>query len=113
MNRLLPLVALWAFAASADTRFERDVLPILTANCFSCHGGTSMVGLDLRTASSILRGSHQGPVVVKGDSSKSPLYQKISEKLMPPAAFNFKLTQAQIETIKQWIDGGMLADEAP
>jgi len=66
MTRLLPL-ALLCSALTAETRFERDVLPIFTANCLSCHGGTSMVGLDLRTASSALRGSHQGRVVVVVD----------------------------------------------
>ncbi|MEO8663800.1 MAG: PSD1 and planctomycete cytochrome C domain-containing protein [Bryobacteraceae bacterium] len=113
MRRLLLLLPLLPWLAPAETRFERDVLPIFTANCFSCHGGTSMAGLDLRTAASTLRGSHQGIVVVKADSGKSLLYRKVSEKLMPPPAFNLKLTEAQIETIKQWIDGGTLADDAP
>jgi mono/diheme cytochrome c family protein len=111
MTRLLPL-ALLCSALTAETRFERDVLPIFTANCLSCHGGTSMVGLDLRTASSALRGSHQGIVIVKGSAEKSLLYQKVKTKVMPPPAFNFKLTDAQIETIKEWIDGGAPADEA-
>ncbi|MFN0165060.1 MAG: DUF1553 domain-containing protein [Bryobacteraceae bacterium] len=112
MRRLAYLILLGG-AAWAQPRFERDVAPIFTANCFSCHGGTAMVGLDLRTAASIQRGSHQGPVLVKGDAAKSLLYQKLVSRQMPPTAFNFKVTDAQIEIVKQWIDGGALADERP
>ncbi len=59
------LSALSTAIAFAQPSFERDVEPIFKTNCYSCHGGTAMVGLDLRTATSILRGSHEGPVVVK------------------------------------------------
>lgn len=109
-----PLLMLLTFVAAihAQPRFEKDVLPIFTANCFACHGGRSMVGLDLRTAVSALRGSDQGVVIVKGDASKSLLFQKISQKMMPPQAFNLKLTDAEIETIKKWIDAGCPSDEA-
>ncbi len=102
---LLPILS-GAAGAQSGPMFERDILPILTANCFSCHGGTSMVGLDLRTRASILRGSHQGKVLTPGDSAKSLLYEKVKSKSMPPPAFNFKLTDAQIEQIKSWIDSG-------
>lgn len=106
----------WLFAVAAtlaaQPRFEKDILPIFTANCFACHGGRSMVGLDLRTGSSALRGSDQGPVIVKGDASGSLLYQKISQRLMPPPAFNLKLTDPEIETVKRWIDAGSPSDEA-
>ena len=91
--------------------FERDILPIFTANCLSCHGGTAMVGLDLRTRAAVLHGSHQGKVVKPGDAAGSALYEKVKSKAMPPAAFNFKLTEAQIETIRQWIAGGAKGEE--
>src|SRR5258705_12881781 len=112
MKKEILLVVALAVPALAQTRFERDVLPIFTAKCFSCHGGTAMVGLDLRTAISALRGSHQGPVIVKGSSEKSLLYQKVSSRLMPPPAFNLKLSDGQIDTIKNWIDAGAPSDEA-
>ena len=51
------LLATGATSAQTGT-FERDVLPIFTANCLSCHGGTSIytqAGLDLRTINSVLR----------------------------------------------------------
>src|SRR5258708_8666451 len=98
-------------AAEPSTRFERDILPIFTANCFNCHSGGSLIGLDLRTAESTLQGSHQGPVVVKGSPEKSPLYQKVSSRAMPPPAFKLKLTDAQIETIKKWIEDGAPHEE--
>ena len=65
LSRLLvPLSILGALSTAivfAQPSFERDVEPIFKTNCYSCHGGTAMVGLDLRTATSILRGSHEGP----------------------------------------------------
>src|SRR5262245_30362868 len=46
--------------------FERDVLPTLRAHCLKCHGdGARKGGLDLRTLASLLRGSSNGPVLVK------------------------------------------------
>jgi len=102
-------ILLPASPAAAQTTFERDVLPIFTANCLSCHGGTSIytqAGLDLRTVNSVLRGSLNGPVVVKGSPDKSLLYQKVSTRAMPPAAFKLTLTDIQIETIHRWIEAG-------
>jgi Planctomycete cytochrome C len=38
-------------------QFEKDVLPLLTANCLKCHGSTKpKAGLDLRTRAGILKG---------------------------------------------------------
>ena len=65
-----------------------------------------MVGLDLRTASSVLKGSHHGPVVKSGSPEESLLYQKLSGREMPPKAFNLDLSEAQIETIREWIEAG-------
>ena len=102
----LPLFLSTVLAAAPGPTFEKDVLPIFTAHCFACHGGTSMIGLDLRTAQSVMKGSHNGPVLVPGDSAESLLYQKISAREMPPKAFTLDLSEAQIETIKGWIEAG-------
>ncbi len=107
---LIGLSCLAATATAQAPRFERDVLPIVTAKCLSCHGDNSMVGLDLRTAASILSGSHNGPVLVKGSPEKSLLWKKISSRMMPPEAFKRPLTEAEIETIRLWIDGGAPSD---
>ncbi|MBM3786655.1 MAG: DUF1553 domain-containing protein [Acidobacteria bacterium] len=111
MMRYGLLPALCGIAMAQAPLFERDVLPIFTANCFSCHGGTAMVGLDLRTRASVLHGSHQGKIVKPGSAAESPLYEKVKSEAMPPPAFNFKLTDAQIETIRQWIEAGAKGEE--
>ena len=111
VSQLAGLSVLYTVTVFAQAGFERDVKPIFEANCFSCHGATAMVGLDLRTATSILRGSHEGPVVVKGSPEKSLLYEKVSKRMMPPLAFNLKLTDSEIETIRHWIEAGAPSDE--
>ena len=112
LGLLIGLPSCLAIAAWGQTpRFERDVLPIFTANCLSCHGGSSMAGLDLRTARSALKGSHNGPVVVKGEPQNSLLYQRVSKREMPPPAFKQTLSDAEVETIEKWIEGGALSDE--
>ena len=107
---LIGLSCLVGTAAAQAPRFERDVLPIVTAKCLSCHGDNSMVGLDLRTAASIFSGSHNGPVLVKGSPDESLLYKKIFSRMMPPEAFKRPLTEAEIETIRLWIEGGAPSD---
>ncbi len=96
---------------SAAPRFEKDVLPIFTQYCFTCHGKTSpKLGLDLRTAASTMIGSHNGPIVVKGSPERSLLWQKLSTGAMPPEAFLVKLPDEHAQTIRKWIAGGALSD---
>ncbi len=105
------LVATAAAAAAvpADSVpvFEKDVLPIFSTYCFTCHGKSSPeLGVDLRTARSVLRGGFNGPVIHKGSPEESPLFQKVSTAEMPPPAFNSTVPEADVETIRRWIQGG-------
>ena len=78
--KLLALLTL-PLIAGAEPRYEKDVLPIFTKYCFTCHGQSSpKLGLDLRTAAGALRGSHNGPVIVKGKPEESLLWKKRSEE---------------------------------
>src|SRR5436305_5497378 len=113
VSGLLVCCATFAQVQSAGTvKFEKDVLPIFTQYCFTCHGKTSpQLGLDLRTAASTMRGSQNGPMIIKGSPENSVLFQQVSTHAMPPPAFKAKLPDAQIETIRAWIAGGALSDQ--
>ena len=90
--------------------FNREVRPILSDNCFSCHGPDDkqrMAGLRLDTLNGI---SASPGVIVAGSRRDSKLYQRISAKeparRMPPASSGHSLTEAQIELVGKWIDEG-------
>lgn len=98
--------------AEESPRFEKDVLPILTRYCFTCHGQSSpKLGLDLRTAQSALKGSHNGPVIVKGSPDESLLFRKVSTRAMPPAIYGQKVPDSDIDLIRRWIAAGAPSDQ--
>jgi len=91
--------------------FEKDVLPIFKEHCFACHGQSSPpAGLNLQTVSSVLKGSHSGPVVLKGLVEKSLLYQKVSAGSMPPPGKK-ALNEKEVGVIRQWIEMGIQAEQ--
>jgi mono/diheme cytochrome c family protein len=97
-------------AAAPAIDFDRQVRPILSDNCFTCHGPDEkqrMVGLHFDTKEGAFG---KAGVIVPGDSAHSKMYLRISNPneamRMPPVASGHKLTPAQIETIKAWIDSG-------
>ena len=98
-----------AIAQERPVDFSRDVHPILSDNCFSCHGpdeNKRMMGLRLDTQEGITKSR----VVVSGKRSESKLYQRVSAqdpaRRMPPVSSGHSLTPAQIELIGKWIDQG-------
>jgi hypothetical protein len=98
------------FAAGPAVDFDRQVRPILSDNCFACHGPDEkhrMAGLHFDTKDGAF--SKTG-VILPGDSAHSKMYLKVSnpnEALrMPPPYSGRKLTPQQVETIKNWIDSG-------
>src|SRR5688572_30160120 len=117
MRRSFPLVLfVWLVAgtlpARAQMTFEKDVLPVFTQYCFTCHGQSSpQLGLDLRKFATTMRGSHNGPVIVKGSPEQSLLFQKVSAKAMPPPAFKQTMPDAQIEIIRKWISDGAMSEK--
>jgi hypothetical protein len=99
------MILLLLMLAAEPPRFEKDVLPVLTKYCFTCHGQSSpKLGLDLRTAAGTLRGSHNGPVIVKGKPEESLLWKKVSSRQMPPAIYGQKIPDADLEIIRKWIE---------
>ncbi len=110
---VLGLLALTARLAPAQepVDFRRDVLPVLSQNCFTCHGPDSKtrkadLRLDLKEGA--LR--TKDPVIVPGKSGESELFLRVSstdpDELMPPPKSGKKLAPAQVEALKKWIDQG-------
>lgn len=89
--------------------FDRQIRPLLSDNCFSCHGPDAAqrkadLRLDLRDAA-VANGA-----ISDVDTSKSPLLERIDstdpERQMPPAESNKKLTDAQKQLLHKWIEQG-------
>jgi mono/diheme cytochrome c family protein len=93
-------------AASAALTFEKDIRPILKANCFHCHGEEEKVkgGLDVRLRHLIAKGGESGPAIVPGKPEKSRLFTMVRDGEMPKS--EKKLSPAQVDVIRQWIAGG-------
>lgn len=94
-------------------QFNRDVRPILSDNCFACHGpdpGSRKEGLRLDQEAGLFGDRKGGKAVIKGDAEKSIVYQRIVTKdeddIMPPPASHKSLTAEQKETIRKWIAQG-------
>ena len=93
--------------AAEKTVFSRDILPLLSENCFFCHGpdaGQRQADLRLDTEEGIRR------VVDAGTPSESLLLERVlssdPDLMMPPADSNRRLSPAQKETLKQWVSEG-------
>src|SRR4051812_45746206 len=82
--------------------FNRDIRPIFTENCFSCHGpdpGGRKEGLRFDRAEGFFTERKDGTPIVKGDPQRSLVYQRItsddSDEIMPPLKSHKTLTAAQ------------------
>lgn len=88
--------------------FNRDIRPILSNNCFVCHGPDN----NLRKAKLRLHDEKDAhaKVIEKGKPATSELYRRLitddpNEK-MPPAKSNKQLTKVEIQLIREWIEQG-------
>ncbi len=109
--RLSLLVLLFAsplFGNETETlTFERDVRPILKAQCFQCHGEEKELkaGLDMRLVKLMAKGSENGPVFVAGKSADSLLFKHVRSGEMPPKD-ELQLPEEEVAIIGRWIDEG-------
>ncbi len=119
----LSLLSAAAFAApprstSDKVDFQRQVRPILSDNCFQCHGpdkATRMVDLRLDTNEGAFSKRASGATIVPGDLEASLLYQRITHKnevlRMPPVYSKKELTVEQIDVLRRWIEEGASWDQ--
>jgi len=119
---LLPLAAQTDFppAATVKIDYERDVKPILSQKCHSCHGeDVQQSGLRLDKRQNAMRGGDYGVVIIAGKSAESKLIKRLVNgdggMQMPPSG---ALTREEIGILRAWIDQGVdfrieIKSEAP
>jgi hypothetical protein len=93
--------------AAPTVRFSRDVLPILSENCFQCHGPDEKARkakLRLDTAEGA------GAVIKPRKSDESELILRVNaqadDQRMPPPRTNRRLSAAQKDVLRRWIEEG-------
>jgi mono/diheme cytochrome c family protein len=93
-------------------RYETDIKPLFQARCLRCHGGRGKkADLDLSTPAAIRKGGDSGPVVVPGNPEESRLYRLVRDGKMPAGASG-RLTAAEVDTLRRWIEAGAPLDDA-
>jgi uncharacterized membrane protein len=95
-------------AAEPTIDFDRDIRPILSENCFFCHGP------DAKTREADLRLDVEAIAkeiaIVPGSTKKSSLSHRIwsddENEVMPPPASKVSLTEQQKKLLDAWIEQG-------
>jgi hypothetical protein len=103
-------------AGGNDISFNWDVRPILSENCFQCHGPDQEareagLRLDLpEFATERLEGPRARFAIVPGDPDSSELIWRINtssaDDVMPPESTHKTLSDQQKETLRRWIADG-------
>jgi hypothetical protein len=103
----------WCSRAEQPVNFSRQIRPILSENCFTCHGpddGQRKAKLRLDTPEGAFAIKDGKTVIKAGDSANSEVYKHISsqdpDEIMPPVKSGKKLTEEQVALIRKWIDEG-------
>jgi hypothetical protein len=114
LGMLACLFAGVATAAEPRLDFNRDVKPILSDRCFSCHGPDHedrQAGLRLDLRDAAIAALDSGLMaVVPGEPAKSEIIARITstdpDVVMPPPRINKPITPAEAEILKRWIAEG-------
>ncbi|OAI46598.1 hypothetical protein AYO44_11085 [Planctomycetaceae bacterium SCGC AG-212-F19] len=110
----LLLAAASSLHAAEGVDFQRDIRPILSDNCFKCHGpdeSTRKGKLRLDGRDHAIKAGRSGAIaVVPGKPEASELLKRITtadaDEVMPPPDTGKKLTPKQVDLLRRWIAAG-------
>jgi len=97
-------------SAKRKIDFVRDIQPILSKNCYGCHGPDKQekeLRWDVR--SSALKGGTSGPAIVPGKSAESRMIHLVAglEKDLVMPKKGARLSAEEIGLLRGWIDQGV------
>ncbi len=100
LNVVLTLIVPTATADDSTVDFARDIRPVLSNQCFKCHGPDEAVRqADLR-------------LDVPNDATAEELLERLTSNdpdiQMPPPSSDLKLTEQQKDLLSRWIQGGAI-----
>lgn len=98
----------------AKLSFNERIQPILSENCYQCHGpdsGSRKAGLRLdHPEFAFAPHEKSGPAIVPGKPDESPLVKRIESKkekeVMPPAEAHKTLKPEEIALLRRWVAEG-------
>jgi len=92
-----------AATLAAQPDYEKQVLPVLRANCFACHSGKNvMSGLTLESREGLEHGGNRGSAL-GGNEVLLKAIEQTGDLKMPPGR---KLKPEQIDVIREWVKAG-------
>ena len=113
LGALFTLVVAAGAEPKDRVQFNRDVRPILSNNCYNCHGpdkSSREADLRLDIRESALADRNGVPAIVPGVPNESQLLCRIVSEddgeRMPPADSGKRLSSEQVEIIRRWIQDG-------
>ena len=93
--------------------FNRDIRPIFSDTCFTCHGpdeANRKTKLRFDTEAGAFADLEGHRAIVPGSLEKSEMFRRITAQdeavRMPPVYSGRKLTQRQIDLVRRWIEQG-------
>jgi mono/diheme cytochrome c family protein len=107
-----PVASQTATPTANRVDYQKQIVPLLEANCFECHGGDLRKGgLSLQSYAEVLEGGKNGPIVRPGNSANSLIVHRITGvggDQMPKDAV--PLSAPEIALVARWIDEGARAN---
>ena len=112
-TQIISVLALFITYSVAEPDFNRDIKPILSENCYFCHGpdaGKRKAGLRLDTFKGATTQNDGVTAIIPGKPEESELMARIlstdPDEVMPPPKAKLSLSTKQKELLAQWISSG-------
>jgi hypothetical protein len=116
VHALLAMILGSSATAEEPLQYDRDIRPILSNNCFNCHGPdreARQAELRLDVRDEALEPAESGkPAIVPGKPDQSELVRRVltddPDERMPPPDSHKQLTSRQKDLLRRWVQAGAI-----